>query len=164
MKHPEKTIVAVLCAATFIIHGGCGMITGSNQEPQITVLSNSSVACVGDISLAIGGAQTKGLKMDRRYRPVKVVFVGGATEPVLTSHQDPSFDEFTVGIESIAGQQILAFIQKEKPWEWTSLESIPFSNHLVLAGDVKEMRWQYSSVYPDEKLASFIQALRILLS
>ena len=127
------------------------------------IVSNSSVACVGDISLAIGGAQTKGLKKDLRYRPIKVVFVGGATEPVLTSHQDPSFDEFTVGIESIAGQQIMAFVQKQKPWEWASLESIPFSNHLLLAGDVKEMRWQYSSVYPDEKLASFIQALRIML-
>jgi hypothetical protein len=163
MKWLEKTLAVVSYGFVLVIHGGCGMTMEKGQEPQSTVASNPALIGLGDINLAVGGARTKNLNEDQRYRPVKIVFVDGMMEPSPISHRDLCYDEFTVGIESHAGQQVVALVQKERPWEWVGLEAIPFSNHLVFSGNIREMQWQYSSVFPDERLASFMQELRVTL-
>lgn len=114
----------------------------------------------GKLSLDWGGALSKQLKSDQKYRQFKVTLTAGTNSVALKSGKDLTPDEFVVGAESSQGKAIMELLNSEQPWKWDGLKAVPFANALYFNGDVEEKTWKCISVYPDPQLEKFLVRLR----
>ena len=117
----------------------------------------------GKLSLDWGGALSKQLKGDQKYRQFKVTLTAGTNSVSLKPGKALTPDEFVVGIESPQGKAILELVNSEQPWKWKGLDAVPFASDLYFNGDVQRKTWKCVSVYPDPELEKFLVRLRMAL-
>ena len=132
----------------------------SNQQNQDPLTTIGELRTEGELKVFFAGATSKEFERDQRYRPITVIFVLG-TNDVLSGAKGRSADkDFILGIESPKGKAILRFLDAERPWEWESIKGTRFANNIHFTGRVRGNKWDYVSVYPDQKVERLLHRLR----
>src|SRR5688500_1320625 len=97
-------------------------------EVSFSTIQENMADSEANVELYIGGAVSRRLKQDRKYRPLHL-FLVPRTNIVL---RDVRTSHLIISTDSPEGRAVMAILEEEKPWTWKGLPAEPFSNHLSL--------------------------------